>query len=74
MKRTLFKILCLSSGCLLFYLFYLLQFNSNVFLIGLSLNHSSGSMFLAERASVLMLGWGVLSLSAVFIKDRNNFV
>lgn len=58
----IFKITCYLSGLLFFYLVYLLFFNVEPFLIGIGLSVCNSAIFLAKRASMLMLGFALLSI------------
>jgi len=60
-----FKILSIATGALFAYLFYLLLLGSEAFLTDLGLESSTSTLFLAKRASILMLGCSVLLFGSI---------
>ena len=67
-----FKILSILTSLLYFYLFYTLLFNPQGLCADFGLEGNEVVYFLAKRASMLMLGFGVLLLLGINLKEAKS--
>lgn len=67
-----YKASCIITALLFIFLFYTLQFEPSKLCSDLGLEGNEVSYFLAKRASILMLGFGVLLLLAVNIEEKKG--
>lgn len=62
--KSFYKFLCIGTSILFLYLFTLLFFRSDTFILDLGLEPSIASLVLARRAAMFMLGVSFLTLAS----------
>ena len=74
-KINYYKFSCVMTALLYFFLFYTLQFEPEKLCSDLGLKGNDVAYLFLKRASILMLGFGVLLLLGANIKDiKSKFI